>query len=113
MHYVFDFKNFFSKLFNYFSILNWKCSCYNNETAVLVSWPMSSLHILSHHCTTYFPCNLRDTALILHHNYILKAFVLKMVICTSYFFINKFSVIFKGIRLHLKIGLLLGLGVWS
>lgn len=44
----------------------------------------------------------------MHHNYILQAFVLKMVICTSYFFINNFPSFLKA-KIAFEIGLLLRL----
>lgn len=87
-------------------MLNWKCSCYKNEMAILVSWPKSSLHILS--SPLHFFTNFKRHCIDLHHNYILQAFVLKMVICTSYFFINNFPSFLKA-KIAFKKGLLLRL----
>lgn len=87
-------------------MLNWKCSCYENEMAVLVSWPKSSLHILSSPLRMISTNNVKRHCIDLHHNYILQAFVLEMVICTSYFFINNFPSFLKA-KIAFEIGLLL------
>lgn len=52
--------------------------------------------------------NFKRHCIDLHHNYIFQAFVLKMVICTSYFFINDFPSFLKA-KIALKLGLLLRL----
>lgn len=81
-------------------MLNWKCSCYKNVMAVLVSRPISSLQILSSPLHHVFSTNFKRHCIDLHHNYILKVFVLKIVICTTYFFYQQFSqvIIFKAKR---------------
>lgn len=56
-----------------------------------------------------FPTDFKRHCIDLHHNYILQAFVLKTVICTSYFFINNFPSFLKA-KIAFEIGLLLGLG---
>lgn len=57
-----------------------------------------------HHCKC-FSTNFKRHCIDLHHNYILQAFVLKMVICTSYFFINNFPSFVKA-KIAFEIGLL-------
>lgn len=56
-----------------------------------------------------FSTNFKRHCINLHHNYILQAFVLKTVICTSYFFINNFPSFLKA-KIAFEIGLLLSLG---
>lgn len=78
--------------------------------AVLVSWPKSSPHILSSPLQMFFTSLRNSLCIHLHHNYILQAFVLKTVICTSYFFINDFPSFLKAkFEIGFKIGLLLRL----
>lgn len=56
-----------------------------------------------HRCKC-FSTNVKRHCIDLHHNYILQAFVLKMVICTSYFFINNFPSFLKA-KIAYEIGL--------
>lgn len=63
---------------------------------VLAELPqVESAHIVLTIAPVLFHEFLRD-CVDLHHNYILQAFVLKTVICTSYFFINNFPSFLKG-----------------
>lgn len=78
-------------------MLNWKCSCYGVKWQVCTYCIVLSLQI-------FFPSILRH-CIDLHHNYILQAFVLRMVICTSYFCTNYFP--FLKAKIGFEIGLLL------
>lgn len=91
-------------------MLNWKCSCYKKEMAVLVSWPKSILHVLSSPLQMiFFPPNLRDTALICTTTTFYKLLYWKWSFVQVTFFINNFPS-FLMAKIAFEIGLFLSLG---
>ncbi len=103
-------------LFNYFSpsySINVRCWTGNVAATKKRKWlfwwagPSQVCTYCPHHCKC-FPTSFKRHCIDLHHNYILQAFVLKMVICTSYFFINNFPSFLKA-KIAFEIGLLLRL----
>lgn len=106
---------FMCYIFKYFSpsySINFRCWT-GNVAATKMKWlfwwagPSQVCTYSPHHCKCFFT-NFKRDCINLHHNYILQAFVLKMVICTSYFFINNFPSFLKA-KIAFKIELLLRL----
>lgn len=83
-------------------MLNWKCSCYYNGMAV--SGELAQVRS-AHDCTLHSKCfvtSFKRDCIDLHHNYILQAFVLQMVICKKKLFLINLFHRFLRQRLHLK-----------